>query len=73
MVIMVIRLPRFPASRFAIARQVTDFDFGFTVDGQSQNTRSLVGSLIRLGDMGKNGVSFGQLLLRLYFLRFLRR
>lgn len=73
MVIMVIRLQRFEATRFALAREIPDFDFGFTVDGQPQDIRRLVGYLIGLGDMGKNGVSFRQFLLRLYFLGFLSR
>ncbi|MEM9119567.1 MAG: hypothetical protein AAGD09_17050 [Cyanobacteria bacterium P01_F01_bin.56] len=42
----------------AVAREIPDFDFGFTVDGQPQNGRILVDSLMRLGHMGKNGSSF---------------
>ena len=73
MVIVVICLQRLPATRFAIAREIPDFDFGLTVDGQPQNGRILVRRLICLGHMGKNGIGFRQLLLRLYFLRFFRR
>jgi hypothetical protein len=73
MVIVVIRLQRLPPPRFALPGKIPDFDFGFTIDGQPQDCRILVSRLIRLGNMGKNGIGFRQLLLWLYFLGFLRR
>ena len=70
---MVVRLICFEPTRFPSFREVTDFDFGFAVNGESENLRVAVGGLVGARHVGKNGIRLRQLLLRLYLLCFFSR
>jgi hypothetical protein len=70
---MVVRLVSFEPTSFPPFREIPDFDFGFAVNGQSENLRVAVGDLVGTRHLGKNGIRLWQLLVRLYLLCFFSR
>jgi hypothetical protein len=50
---MVVRLVSFEPTSFPPFREIPDFDFGFAVNGQSENLRVAVGDLVALATWAK--------------------
>jgi hypothetical protein len=53
---MVIRFFSFYSAGFAIAGEIPNLDFGFAINRQSQGLGIGIGTLIDLGNIGKDGI-----------------
>ena len=73
MVVMVIGLRGLQGPSFAPAGEITDFDFGFAINRESEGIRISIRLLVRRGDMLENGIDFREFFLRLHLLCFFRR